>query len=173
MNEKAAAEIVNQLYDSWYQRLVSYASHVLGAIPAGEDVVQESFLELHRQLLKGINIENPRAWTFAVVRREVSKSRRSYLQREHLHDSLDILEFSPRGQNPPISSGHGKNELDRLLEHLTQREREVLLLRFEGLKYREIAQHLGISVGSVATLLTRALRKLQVQASPFLAGVSS
>jgi RNA polymerase sigma factor (sigma-70 family) len=49
-----------------------------------------------------------------------------------------------------------------LLSVLSPREEEVLLLRLEALKYREIADQLGISMNSVNALLARALRKLQV-----------
>ena len=48
-----------------------------------------------------------------------------------------------------------------LLSVLSPREEEVLLLRLEALKYREIADQLGISMNSVNALLARALRKLQ------------
>ena len=48
-----------------------------------------------------------------------------------------------------------------LHEQLDELEEEVLLLRLETLKYREIAEQLGISINSVNTLLARALRKLQ------------
>jgi RNA polymerase sigma factor (sigma-70 family) len=47
-----------------------------------------------------------------------------------------------------------------LLSLLSRREEEVLLLRLEAMKYRKIADHLGISMNSVNTLLARALRKL-------------
>ena len=49
-----------------------------------------------------------------------------------------------------------------LLSVLSPREEEVLLLRLDALKYREIADQLGISMNSVNALLARALRKLQV-----------
>jgi transposase len=52
-------------------------------------------------------------------------------------------------------------EIRGLLSVLSPREEEVLLLRLEALKYREIADHLGISMNSVNALLARALRKLQ------------
>ena len=52
-------------------------------------------------------------------------------------------------------------EIRSLLSVLSPREEEVLLLRLEALKYREIADQLGISINSVNTLLARALRKLQ------------
>jgi RNA polymerase sigma factor (sigma-70 family) len=56
-------------------------------------------------------------------------------------------------------------EIRSLLSVLSPREEEVLLLRLEALKYREIADQLGISINSVNTLLARALRKLQAAVS--------
>ena len=54
---------------------------------------------------------------------------------------------------------------------LTVREEEVVLLRLQSLKYREIASQLGISDKSVCTLLARALKKLQAAHShPFRVG---
>ena len=44
---------------------------------------------------------------------------------------------------------------------LSRREEEVLLLRLEAMKYREIADQLGISLSSVNTILARALEKLK------------
>jgi RNA polymerase sigma factor (sigma-70 family) len=44
---------------------------------------------------------------------------------------------------------------------LSRREEEVLLLRLEAMKYREIADQLGISMNSVNTILARALQKLR------------
>jgi RNA polymerase sigma factor (sigma-70 family) len=55
----------------------------------------------------------------------------------------------------------GLMDIRGLLSVLSPREEEVLLLRIESLKYREIAEQLGISINSVNTLLARALRKLQ------------
>jgi DNA-directed RNA polymerase specialized sigma24 family protein len=54
-----------------------------------------------------------------------------------------------------------QDEVSRLFSVLTEREEEVVLLRMECFKYREIAEQLGINGKTVATLLARALRKLQ------------
>ena len=48
-----------------------------------------------------------------------------------------------------------------LLAVLSPREEEVVLLRLQSMKYREIADQLGIGTKSVCTLLARAIRKLQ------------
>ena len=50
------------------------------------------------------------------------------------------------------------------LSILTPREEEVILLRLQSLKYREIGEQLGISSKSVCTLLARALKKLKASA---------
>ena len=51
--------------------------------------------------------------------------------------------------------------LEGFLSRLAPREREVILLRAQGLKYREIAAQLGISSNSVGKLLFRAVRKMR------------
>jgi RNA polymerase sigma-70 factor (ECF subfamily) len=48
----------------------------------------------------------------------------------------------------------------RALEALTERDREALLMREEGLDYGEIAEALELSVGSIGTTLARARRRL-------------
>jgi DNA-directed RNA polymerase specialized sigma24 family protein len=73
------------------------------------------------------------------------------------HEPLDDLEIA--GEGPTDISLLG--DVRSLLSVLSLREEEVLLLRLEAFKYREIAEQLGISMNSVNTLLARALRKLQ------------
>ena len=55
---------------------------------------------------------------------------------------------------------HSFDDVERLLGVLTSRQRQVIILRLSGLKYREIANELGISLKTAHTLLTRGLRKL-------------
>jgi RNA polymerase sigma-70 factor (ECF subfamily) len=48
----------------------------------------------------------------------------------------------------------------RAVDALAERDRLALLMREEGLDYEEIAEALGLSVGSVGTTLARARRRL-------------
>jgi RNA polymerase sigma factor (sigma-70 family) len=80
----------------------------------------------------------------------------------------------------PDQSAHGRLssfkdivDIRNLLSVLSPREEEVLLLRLEAMKYREIAEQLGIGVNSVNTLLARALRKLQQAMGQKKGGVNS
>jgi RNA polymerase sigma factor (sigma-70 family) len=88
-----------------------------------------------------------------VLRRAMNRQ----MKERSLHEPLDESEIIviPENERPGLMDIRG------LLSILSTREEEVLLLRLEALKYREIADQLGISVNSVNTLLARALRKLQ------------
>ena len=53
-----------------------------------------------------------------------------------------------------------RQRLQAIVEALPERDRQCLFLRAEGLRYREIAQTLGVSLGAVAKSLTRTVSRL-------------
>ena len=154
MNEQDATALVTELFSSWYLFLVRYAFRDTGSFDMAEDLAQETFCELYKSLRSGKTIDYPKAWTLCVLKREMNRK----LKDRSLYDPLDELDFAG-GPTPGISA---VDDLQSLLHVLTRREAEVLLLRLEALKYREIADQLGISINSVNTLLSRALKKLQL-----------
>ena len=116
-------------------------------------------MQLYRALELGKDIHNPRAWTFCVVRREIGKQMRNYGSHEVSFDGLDLGNtlVDPRANHDLLFE---YDEIARILSRLSPRESDVMRLRMESLKCREIASELGISINSVTTLLSRALRKL-------------
>ena len=156
MNENDATELVTALYDRWYTKLVAFAARATESYALAEDLAQESFMQLYLAVRAGKDIEHPKAWTLCVLRRAMSRRMR---ERSRC-DSLDEAEQA--GRLPiTIPKRLALSDIGSLLSTLSAREEEVLLLRLEAMKYREIAEQLGISVNSVNTLLSRALRKLQ------------
>lgn len=160
MTQAAATELVNSLFRSWYPLLVRYAHRLTGDAALAQDVVQESFMNLYRELGAGKTIHNPRAWTFCVIRREIARQTRTHgLYKVSLDDLERGTELIAPRMNAPDLTLEG-DEAARILSRLSPREKEVMLLRMESLKCREIASELGISINSVTTLLARALKKL-------------
>jgi RNA polymerase sigma-70 factor (ECF subfamily) len=155
LNRDEAAEVVNTLFDGWYDAMVRFAFRLTGSLAEAEEVVQDAFLQLFDQLCAGTAIDNPRAWTFCVVRRRATRSVQHHLKREVPLDGAELF-FAPA---PLLETDGG--DLDRMLAVLTPREVEVVLLRLESMKYREIGAALGITANSVNVLLARALRKLR------------
>ena len=156
VNENDATELVTALYDRWYTKLVAFAARATESYELAEDLAQESFMQLYLAVRAGKDIEHPKAWTLCVLRRAMSRRMRERFR----CDSLDEAEQA--GRLPmTIPKRIALSDIRSLLSMLSAREEEVLLLRLEAMKYREIAEQLGISVNSVNTLLSRALRKLQ------------
>lgn len=160
MAPEQANRIVCELYDSRYRALVRYAYRSLGNLGNAEDVVQEAFMELYRNLRGGVIVRCPAAWALSVVRRQISREVRRHLKTTALHEPLEVLESVAQGKVPPQPYLVEGGDLLRI-SGLSRREEEVLLLRMEALKYKEIGEVLGISSGSVGTLITRALRKVR------------
>ena len=153
MNENDATDLVTALFDRWYMSLVRYALRTTSNYELAEDLAQETFMQLYQALRTGKNIEHPKAWTICVLRRAMNRRMRNH----SLYEPLDELEIVGDAVNELSSIVDIRN----FLSVLSPREEEVLLLRLEALKYREIAEQLGISMNSVNSLLARALRKLQ------------
>ena len=161
MSRDEATTVVNALFTSWYDSMVRYAARLTGTTEEAEEVVQEAFLQLFDQLCSGKKIDNPRAWTFCVVRRGAGRRVEHHLKREVALGDGDLLESLAAA---PDTGSNG--DLERMLAVLTKREVEVVMLRLESMKYREIGSALGISGNSVNVLLARALRKLQAFVGP-------
>ncbi len=161
-NFDAPTALVNELFESWAPCLYRYAYRLCCSAELADDFVQDAFLALYRELCSGQNVESPKAWTLSVVRHELANWRRS--NRRHPEELTPNEEFDliPVQQEDPWSEGPGIDDINVLLAHLTPREEEVVLLRMQSLKYREIASQIGISSKTVATLLARALKKMRL-----------
>ena len=156
VNENDSTELVTALYDRWYMSLVRYALRTTENYAIAEDLAQETFMQLYQALRTGNDIEHPKGWTLSVLRRAMNRQ----MKDNSLYEPLDELKMAA----DPVTDIEGLFEfvdIRALLSVLTPREEEVLLLRLDAMKYREIADQLGISMNSVNTLLARALRKLQ------------
>lgn len=153
MNESEATDLVTALFDRWYMSLVRYALRTTANYDLAEDLAQDTFMQLYQALRTGKRIEHPKAWTICVLRRAMNKQ----MKNRSLHEQLEEADIP----GEPAAEISRLAEIRDFLSVLSAREEEVLLLRLEALKYREIADQLGISMNSVNTLLARALRKLR------------
>ena len=150
---------VERLFTTYHQPLVRYLTRRLGDRDWAEEVAQETFLRAMRQE----NIVSERSWLFAVatnlVRDEARKDARRRKHLELLREQAkvdEVVEPEPTSLERAQEAAIARNAL----EQLTERDREALLMREEGLDYHEIAAALELSVGSIGTTLARARRRL-------------
>jgi RNA polymerase sigma-70 factor (ECF subfamily) len=138
------------------------------SIDEAQDVVQDSFLSLHRHLAAGGSRENIRGWVFRVAHNQ-ARNRQSSAHRRFsapLDAGLDAVLDEATPEQAFLDKEEDKERFRRLgkaINLLTASERECLLLRAGGLRYREIGEALGIATSTVADIVDRAIKKLVEQ----------
>jgi RNA polymerase sigma-70 factor (ECF subfamily) len=133
-----------------------------GASPAdADDAVQETFLRLYRHLEKGGGPVNLYGWVFQVARNYLRDELKS-ARRQRSVPLEEALNRQGSLGNPEHSamSDERTRRLRAAIEKLPRQQRECMLLRSSGLRYREIAELLGINTSSVGPLVQRAVARL-------------
>jgi RNA polymerase sigma-70 factor (ECF subfamily) len=149
---------LERLFRTYHQPLVRYLTRRLGDRDWAEEVAQETFLRALRQ----DRLTSERSWLFAVatnlVRDEARKDerRRRHLQLLASEERDKVVELEPLD----VERAQEQAMARRAVDSLAERDRLALLMREEGLDYNEIAEALGMSVGSIGTTLSRARRRL-------------
>ena len=154
---RVEAEVM-ELFDELRAPLLRYQLSLGLPVQDAEEVVQEVFLALHRHLREGKSRSNLRAWTFTVAHNLALRSRMRS-QREDAAMPEDAADPSP-GPEERLAASQRQAPLQAVVRALPEQDRLCLSLRAEGLRYREIARILGISLGSVANSLERSLARL-------------
>ena len=146
-----------------------FALQLTGRPDAAHDIAQESLLRFFEHLDRFDPGRPVEPWLFGIVRNRVrDAARREKLRR---HESLDAwLEQGGAGTEDPsadpavIAERHElRRQVWRAISDLGEAHRETLVLRdYHGLAYREIAEVLGIPMGTVMSRLHAARRQLRV-----------
>lgn len=159
------------LYRQYFVRLCAFANKFVHDPIIAEGIVQEVFLKVwkNRSSLKNTNTE--KSYLFQAVQNTSfnelakQKNRNSYqlILKEvyegktefDAHDSLLAKELQLK--------------INKLIDELPDQCRKIYLLsRNDGLKYKQIAQELDISIKTVETQMSRALKKLRLGLQDYL-----
>ncbi len=151
-----------QAFDDRFHSLFRYLDRLSGDAALSADIAQEAFVRLYH---RGAMPEDPGAWLVSVVNNLFRDERRRSSRRVRL-----LARKSPEstlGDPTPAPDAHLFSEAERnavrnALDGLSERERQLLLLREEGYSYREMSIALGIVESSVGTSLMRARAAFRV-----------
>lgn len=159
-----------QLFKAHFKALHAYANAILKDEDDAEEIVQNMFLKFweKRDLLT------------------VQTSLKAYLYKCVYHDSLNFLKhqkiknkyqdfasYTMNTKNEPASSKVEMTELTfnigLALNKLPEQCRTIFQMsRFEELKYKEIADRLGLSVKTIENQMGKALRILRLELADYL-----
>ena len=133
-----------------------------------EDLVQQVFVKLWEQRARLDIAWSLKAYLYKTVHNAaLNRLRAAKTRSKYLEVNASQLE---NANVPPEESARELNErLQKALDLLPPQCRHVFeLSRFEDLKYREIAEQLGISIKTVETQMGKALRILRLQLADYL-----
>jgi RNA polymerase sigma-70 factor, ECF subfamily len=167
----------SQLVAAYQNRLLSIFYHMIRDQGAAEDLVQEVFLRIYRAR----NGYQPTAkfstWVFRIANNVASNARRTLGRRKE-------VSLNPQDSNPALAQARKKPVADRssiipsrqavkhetceivqtALDTLNERQKlAVLLHKFEGMSYENIAEAMELSTEAVKSLLVRARENLRTQ----------
>ncbi len=126
-----------------------------------EEIAQETFLALVRHLKGGKPRENLRGWIFCVGRNLALKRRiRARRDGQNVLAEGEILADPNPNPEAACFANQTQARLEGVLRALPEVDRSCVILRAEGLTYREISAALDLSLGTVANSLTRSLGKM-------------
>jgi RNA polymerase sigma-70 factor (ECF subfamily) len=157
-----------ELVQRYMRRAYFAALGLVGSPDDAMDLSQEAFARAYRARQR-IDPDLPfYAWLYQILRRlcfNFTRDRR--VRRTRLEEARDWLSEEAGRRvaagNPERAAvrAEARRRVQAAIERLGDRDREVLVLKeFEGLKYREIAELLGIPIGTVMSRLYTARRHL-------------
>ena len=158
------------LFTTYYPRLRNYASHFIADVDDVEDIIQDGFVNLwnRRAMLTGVSLSS---MLFTMVRNGcLNFLKHKAIAEGYNARELQLLNGSEALYNYDFLGSADEellyDELQRqiadVLRRLPERSRQVFVMsRFEGLKNKEIAERLDISVKVVEKHVTKSLAMLR------------
>ena len=140
-------------FRSHYRVVVRLAQSVVGDFQAAQDVAQDVFLAAYRRFPG--EYEQAAGWVRVASVHTALNTIRGDRRREKRQVLMHEVGSWPSAEDAVIDR-EARADVRRTLARLPRRSAAVLVMRHSGLSYAEIADALGVRVGHVGTLLSRA-----------------
>lgn len=154
----------SEIYDRYSARIYNFAFRFLKNAEAAEDATQEVFVKMLKHAKQFQGDAKLSTWLFSIT----ANWCRDYLRKadNKAKEAEDVLVniAAPADLSPERDLERRQDELrvKKALALLTAEQREAILLsRYQGLSYAEIAQIAGCSEGAVKTRVFRAMETLK------------
>ena len=150
-------EAFHRMFEEQFASLFRYLNRLTGDADLAEDIAQEVLVRLHQ---RGSMPEDTRGWMGAVANNMLRDDRRTTRRRLRLLASqpAEATAGSPApASDEKVLADERRTAVRAALGKLSDRDRQMLILRYEGYTYREIAQAAEVAESSVGTMLIRAI----------------
>lgn len=156
-----------ELFERYAPAILRFADRLLSDRATAEEVTQEVFLKVISRAHQYDGRAGVASWLFAIAANACRDRRRR--DRRARMVPLEIVPDLPEkadGAECVLLDRERRDAVRRALKELSEEQREALVLaRYHGLPYAEVARVLGISVGAVKTRIFRAVETLKAHFS--------
>jgi RNA polymerase sigma factor (sigma-70 family) len=160
---EAAVELsFEQAFDAHHRLVYRYAAALTRDAALAEDVVQEVFVRLYQNFDDAQRTEMLRAWLLRVTANTARNVLRGRSRAQSRDESFAAHSLQIAASESPDEAMQRQSEIEaarNALAKLKEPMRSSLLLRHEGLSYKEIAEALDVREANVGSLLARARRE--------------
>ncbi len=151
-----------RLHGNYFHKLFRFVLSITGSRECTEEAVNDSFLDIWQSRHSLINVENPEVYLFICAKNRALRQirRRSSYDKvlENIHDFPCTLERTPHDL---LVSSEIQNKINQAIQSLPIQCKLIFsLVKENGLKYREVASILDISIKTVENQMSIALKKL-------------
>lgn len=161
--ETAGKTAFEALYRLYFVRLVRFCFSIIHQKESAEEIVHDVFLKLWESRDRGPAIDNPRLYLYVSVKNRSL----NYLRDNAAVHTIEISErcdnYIRFDTNPEtiLLDAEGLRRIKKAIDELPPRCKLIFsLVKEDGLKYKEVARLLDLSVKTVEAQLAIALRKI-------------
>ncbi len=179
-NDSAAA--FEELVRRYQSRLLTVLEHLVHGREQAEDLAQEVFLRVFRARKSYVPGAKFSTWLYTIANNVARNHLRSKSRRREVNitprssgaspaQNLDQIALAASGQMPTriVDKSEAAGIVRLAMESLNERQRmAVLLSKFEGMSYGDIAQTMGMSPQAIKSLLSRARGNLKTILEPYV-----
>lgn len=159
-----------ELFRSYFTPLCSFAQKYVGDLDEAKDIVHNVFINLWNKRDEMDMKTSLKSYLFQGVYNRSLNYIRDHKKLTRFDTPQTEAELGQYVESRDhLESSEAEGRINRALESLPDKCREIFLMnRFDGLKYREIAEKLNISIKTVETQMSRALKTLRERLSDMI-----
>jgi len=169
----------HELVGQYKKKIYYLAYDITGDHHEAEDISQEVFMKMFRSLKTFRRDAKMSSWLYQItvntsidsLRKKSSKPKRSIEEFDQINIQEQVAGSIAQSLDPQKSAEASQiqHQISHALQNISPKERTVFVMRhYNELKLNEIAEILNVTIGTVKSLLFRAIRKLRKELSSYM-----
>jgi RNA polymerase sigma factor (sigma-70 family) len=153
--------VFEEIYKKYYLELKRFSIQLYPDSQEIDDFIQDVFYSLYKGTSDCSEIENPRAWLYKAMLNKIRSNYRTTQNHQQKEQEIIYKSESSFDLNECLEQKEKKRIVFEIIEALDKRDKELIILYYDGFSYSEIAEIIGIKTSSVGTTLLRVIEKIK------------